>query len=385
MNKITCGWALVALFNGSILWAEEEKPKATHIILVPNGESEPPPGHKLKIQPKKMSAEKFSYCLGAFEGDRLLILVNDRKVKFAEFLNLDVLIQGLMDGAQAKPMKLSESAVSNVVRENEIYTPDQIMDPLFKTMRENAKKEGLKDTIYPESELDKKAFSNKRDRISYTIGVIEGNYWKDWVFAKEKMADKQFNLEGFKKGLTEIQNPATLSESIEEITDELNAWVGWKFDKDVDDLTAKLADNLTGLDDNTKAFMKSMTFLDQNEHADGVEITGKEKGTQYKILKPGHGNPPTATDTIVLHYKGAQYDGKEFCNTRTAGAPDEVALNKLMPLGLRDALVLMKPGQVCTVWVRPAAAKDAPSKTVKLNPMSMLIYEVELVEVKAAK
>ncbi|NCP01353.1 MAG: FKBP-type peptidyl-prolyl cis-trans isomerase, partial [Sphingomonadales bacterium] len=51
-------------------------------------------------------------------------------------------------------------------------------------------------------------------------------------------------------------------------------------------------------------------FLAANADEDGVETTAS--GLQYKVLKPGEGPSPTATDTALVKYEGTLRDGTVF-------------------------------------------------------------------------
>ncbi|HCN30351.1 MAG TPA: peptidylprolyl isomerase, partial [Verrucomicrobiales bacterium] len=58
------------------------------------------------------------------------------------------------------------------------------------------------------------------------------------------------------------------------------------------------------------ALTKGRKFLEDNAAKEGVVTTAS--GLQYKVIRAGEGRSPSATDTVVVHYRGTLIDGKEF-------------------------------------------------------------------------
>jgi FKBP-type peptidyl-prolyl cis-trans isomerase len=48
------------------------------------------------------------------------------------------------------------------------------------------------------------------------------------------------------------------------------------------------------------ALAKGEKFLEDNAKKDGVTVTAS--GLQYKVITPGTGKSPQATDTVEVHY-----------------------------------------------------------------------------------
>ncbi|HXY75854.1 MAG TPA: FKBP-type peptidyl-prolyl cis-trans isomerase [Steroidobacteraceae bacterium] len=120
-------------------------------------------------------------------------------------------------------------------------------------------------------------------------------------------------------------------------------------------------------------------FLADNGKKPGVMTTGS--GLQYKILAPGSGDQPKATDEVTVNYRGTLLDGSQF-DTNKPGPPATFQVNRVIP-GFTEALQLMKPGAKFEVWIPPQLAYDMRNPPT-IPPGSLLHFDVELVSVKAA-
>jgi peptidylprolyl isomerase len=102
-------------------------------------------------------------------------------------------------------------------------------------------------------------------------------------------------------------------------------------------------------------------------------------GVFYKVIKPGKGGPhPKATDTVRVHYSGWTTDGKMFDSSVTRGEPSEFSLQGVIK-GWTDGIPVMSVGDKVRFWIpEELAYKGAPGK-----PAGMLVFDVELLEIKA--
>lgn len=124
----------------------------------------------------------------------------------------------------------------------------------------------------------------------------------------------------------------------------------------------------------------SETFLADN--AKKKNIISLPSGLQYEVLTEGKGKKPAATDTVVVNYRGTLTDGKEFDSSYARNKPAEFALNRVIP-GWTEALQLMPAGSKWRLYVPPKLAYGDQSPSPAIPPNSVLIFEVELLEVKA--
>ncbi len=124
---------------------------------------------------------------------------------------------------------------------------------------------------------------------------------------------------------------------------------------------------------------KSQAFLKKNKQKDGVKTT--ESGLQYKVLEKGDGPSPSAQDTVKVHYKGELRNGEEFDNSYKRGKPAEFPVNGVIS-GWQEGLQLMKEGAKYKLFVPPELGYGARGAGRKIGPNEVLIFEVELMEVK---
>ena len=120
-------------------------------------------------------------------------------------------------------------------------------------------------------------------------------------------------------------------------------------------------------------------FLAENKTKEGVVTT--ESGLQYKVLKKGTGQSPSATDEVTVHYKGTLLDGTIFDSSHKRGEPATFPVNGVIK-GWTEALQLMKEGAKYKLFIPSDLAYGARGAGKDIGPNETLIFEVELIEVK---
>ena len=120
-------------------------------------------------------------------------------------------------------------------------------------------------------------------------------------------------------------------------------------------------------------------FLADNKTKEGVVTT--ESGLQYKIITAGTGESPTATDTVVTHYSGTLIDGKLFDSSYKRNSPATFPVNGVIK-GWTEALQLMKVGSKWQLFIPSELAYGDKSAGSDIGPNQVLIFEIELLEVK---
>ena len=114
-------------------------------------------------------------------------------------------------------------------------------------------------------------------------------------------------------------------------------------------------------------------FLAANADEDGVETTAS--GLQYKVITPGEGPSPTATDTALVKYEGRLRDGTVFDANEQAPMP----VGGVVP-GFSEALQLMQKGGEYRIWIPSELAYGGASPSENLPPDSLLICDVTLLD-----
>lgn len=198
------------------------------------------------------------------------------------------------------------------------------------------------------------ALATAADSLSYGFGLLIGNNM--FTQGVKEVNQNLFNA-GFEKGYTN-QTPLL---SVE----EANLVVQNYFNKQISDETSM---NLE----------KSNAFLAENKTKEGVVTT--VSGLQYKILTPGTGDFPKATDQVRVHYHGTFIDGKVFDSSIERNEPIVFGVNQVIP-GWTEALQLMQPGARWMLYIPSDLAYGEKGAGGVIGPNQALIFEVELIEI----
>jgi FKBP-type peptidyl-prolyl cis-trans isomerase len=119
------------------------------------------------------------------------------------------------------------------------------------------------------------------------------------------------------------------------------------------------------------------------ENADREDVVMLPSGLQYQVLAAGEGDPPSATDTVSVHYRGTLVDGTEFDSSYARGEPATFRVDRVIP-GWTEGLQLMRPGAKYRLFVPAALAYGERGGGAKIGPNSALVFEVELLSVQRA-
>jgi FKBP-type peptidyl-prolyl cis-trans isomerase len=124
-------------------------------------------------------------------------------------------------------------------------------------------------------------------------------------------------------------------------------------------------------------------FLVKNGKEPGVQATAS--GLQYKVLTAGDPSAPSpkVTDQVTVNYSGRLLNGTEFDSSYTRGQPATFSVGGLIK-GWTEALQLMKPGAKWQVFVPPDLGYGANSPGGGIPPGSLLVFDLELLNVKSA-
>ncbi|WP_201587201.1 FKBP-type peptidyl-prolyl cis-trans isomerase [Psychrobacter jeotgali] len=202
--------------------------------------------------------------------------------------------------------------------------------------------------------------SSANEKVGYSLGYMmaEGN--------KEAVQDLDLDTfeQGFRDGY-EGKDSALTQEQMEEV---LMAYQKEQEEKFVADMQSAAEEN--------KA--EGEAFLAENAKKEGVKVT--DSGLQYKVLTPGTGKSPKATDVVVVNYEGKLIDGTIFDSSYERGEPIEFPLNQVIA-GWTEGLQLMQEGAKYELYI-PSDIAYGEVGVEGIEPNSTLIFTVELLEVK---
>ncbi|WP_316746255.1 FKBP-type peptidyl-prolyl cis-trans isomerase [Pedobacter gandavensis] len=119
-------------------------------------------------------------------------------------------------------------------------------------------------------------------------------------------------------------------------------------------------------------------FLEGNKSQPGVHVT--PSGLQYLVLQEGTGIKPTATDTVLVHYKGTLLTGKQFDSSYDRNEPLSLPLNRVIQ-GWTEGMQLMPTGSKFRFFIPYNLAYGERGAGADIPPYSTLIFEVELLKV----
>ena len=130
-----------------------------------------------------------------------------------------------------------------------------------------------------------------------------------------------------------------------------------------------------------KNLEESQAFLEENAGKEGIETT--DSGLQYKVLESGEegAESPTLEDTVEVHYKGSLVDGTVFDSSIERDKPAVFGLKHIIP-GWQEALPMMKVGDKWQLFLPPELGYGEQGAGGDIGPNQVLIFEVELLDVK---
>lgn len=212
----------------------------------------------------------------------------------------------------------------------------------------------------PEPKNPKPAeMKTQEDSVSYSIGQN--------IAANLKDPNMKINFDKIIEGIQDAVNgkSALIQDEMKKVLMAFNNRM----------MAKRSADTKAASEKNRKA---GDEFLSANKMKEGV-IT-LPSGLQYKVITQGTGASPKATDKVKVHYKGTLIDGRTFDSSYDRNEPAVFAANQVIK-GWTEALQLMKVGDKWQLFIPADLAYGDNGAGEMIAPGSVLIFEVELLEI----
>jgi FKBP-type peptidyl-prolyl cis-trans isomerase FkpA len=119
-------------------------------------------------------------------------------------------------------------------------------------------------------------------------------------------------------------------------------------------------------------------FLERAAKEKGAVKT--DSGLVYLALAEGKGEPPKASDSVKVNYRGTLIDGKEFDSSYKRGKPLEFRLDNVIKCWI-EGVQKMRPGGKAKLVCPPELAYGENGAGELILPGATLAFEVELLEV----
>lgn len=204
----------------------------------------------------------------------------------------------------------------------------------------------------------------KKNKISYSLGYDIGSRYKEILLS----TDVDSMLKGLRDAVNSAEPTIVAKEEMQKIIQQFFM-----------DLQKKEEGKRKKLGEKNKIDGKA--FLEENAKKEGIKTT--ESGLQYMVLKEGTGSQPGADDTVTIHYKSWLIDGSELLDSYIGGKPVSFPLSKTFP-GWAEALKMMNVGAKWKTFLPPELAWGEKGLGEKVGPHAVVIFELELLEIKPA-
>jgi len=212
-----------------------------------------------------------------------------------------------------------------------------------------------------ENTSDKVTLSTPQEKLGYAIGLQIGG---QLAATKDSIRTEALIL-GIKDAL-QNKTPRLSNEEMQAAKMAFQAEIQQKAQAEM----AQLAE---------KNMVEGENFLAENKGKEGVVTL--PSGLQYKVLKAGTGATPSATDTVVTHYTGRLINGQVFDSSVQRGEPATFPVNGVIA-GWTEALQKMKEGGKWELYIPANLAYGERGAGQVIPPNAVLIFEIELLEVK---
>ena len=211
-----------------------------------------------------------------------------------------------------------------------------------------------KTAVSPATQSTPVSLKDQTDSLSYSVGVMIANFYKQQGITKINNALVQ-------KGMLEEMNGDKTVLNIQQCNQVLMGYI-----------------EKVKADKAMASKQQAIAFLSENKNKPGVITTAS--GLQYIVLKEGTGPKPLATDKVKCDYEGKLIDGTVFDSSIKQGKPIEFQVNGVIR-GWTEALQLMNTGSKYRLFIPPDLGYGDQQMGPDIKPGSLLIFDVDLIEI----
>jgi FKBP-type peptidyl-prolyl cis-trans isomerase len=191
------------------------------------------------------------------------------------------------------------------------------------------------------------------DSMSYSIGVLDGNFFKSQGIEK-------INSAVLAAGFADALKGKTL------------------FTPEQCDMIVRTAMQKNGRKKIQPAIDEGLKFLAENAKKPGVKQTAT--GLQYEVITEGTGAKPADTSVVKVHYEGFLLNGKKFDSSRDRGEPTQFPLNQVIR-GWTEGVQLMGIGSKYKFYIPYQLAYGEQGSGEMIPGGALLVFEVELIDI----
>jgi FKBP-type peptidyl-prolyl cis-trans isomerase len=200
-------------------------------------------------------------------------------------------------------------------------------------------------------------------KLSYAMGLDLGEYFKG--------LEEKFDLNVLQQGINDGYNGNKPLLTAEDAAAIQQAFAKRQQEKQIQKTVAMVQKNRKAAEEFLKA-NKAKGRCGRNQIRPAVQ-GGQER--------PGRQAGPT--DTVKVQYKGTLLDGKEFDSSYKRNEPAVFQVNQVIA-GWQEALPLMETGSIYELYIPPDLAYGDRGAPPVIEPGSMLVFQVELLEIQQA-
>jgi FKBP-type peptidyl-prolyl cis-trans isomerase len=199
----------------------------------------------------------------------------------------------------------------------------------------------------------------KADSAGYAIGILVGTNNKQQI--ENAPGGDQINLEAMAAAF----HAAALGQDAKMTVEEADRVIREFFEGE-------------GEREGQRNLEEGNAFLEKNKNRAGIQTTSS--GLQYEVIVEGSGPRPTEDDQVRVHYVGTLTDGTVFDSSVERGQPAVFGVTQVIP-GWTEALLLMPVGSKWKIYLPSNLAYGPRGAGADIGPNSVLIFEVELLEI----